>query len=522
MGIESVEINGKALTIKEVAAVARGAKVKPLGRDTVAGMEATQKWLENQIQSGDKVFYGINTGFGSHANETIGADQAGQLSRNVVLSDVAGIGDPLPEEHVRAMMLIRANTICAGPSGIRPMVPQTLIDMINQGVVPCVPQKGSLGASGDLLPLAAIAAVASCDPGGGGYSGLAFYKGELINGEEAMARAGIPRIELAAKEGNAMINGTAFMTAFGCLAVDKCEKLIAHSEIAAALSMEALLACGDAFHPALHEASMQVGQPQTAANIRKLIAGSRLIDSTGRVQDAYSLRCIPQVLGPVRDTLAFARDYIERTLNAAIDNPLIFEDEGPEPYLCISGGAFHGQGLAFMMDFLGIAMAEVANISDRRTFSLLDPNLNFGLPSMLIPSNGLNTGLMVAQYTQAALVSDNKTLAHPDSVDSIPTSANQEDHVSMGANGARHLWEILRNVQYVLAIEFLCAGQAIGMRPDGSARLGKGTKPAYEKLRSQVDMYGRDKEMSPDFERLFRLIEEGGITDAVNAALERQ
>ena len=515
----SIEITGKKLTLEEVVAVAREkVSVRSLSEETKKRMNGSQQWLEKEIEKGNRVFYGINTGFGSHASETIDPRGAGILSRNVILADVAGVGRPLPEEIVRAMMIIRANTMAGGPSGVRPLCVETYIEMLNKGVIPYVPEKGSLGASGDLTTLAAVAAVATCDADGGGYSGKAWYGGELLSGEEAMRRAGIPRIKPIAKEGNSLINGTAFMAGLGCLAIHRCENLIRNAETAAALSMEAMCAVSSAFHPALHGASNQRGQVSTAENLRRLFEGSRLMDSTPRVQDAYCLRCFPQVLGPVKDTVAFARGHIERTLNAGIDNPLIFETEGTEPYLCISGGNFHGEGLAFMMDFLAIAMSEVANISDRRSFSLLTPSLNYGLPSMLIPANGLNTGLMVAQYAAAALVSDNKTLAHPDSVDSIPTSADQEDHVSMGANGARHLWEILENVTHVIAVEFLCAAQAVSLRPDGPDRLGKGTKIAYDIIRREVEIYERDKEMSPDIIRLAELIQDGSIVRAVEKA----
>ncbi len=518
-----VAITGKTLTIEEVKAVAHDrVRVRPLSKETKSRMTATQRWLDDAIQKRDTVFYGINTGFGSHANETIDPDQAGVLSRNVILADVAGIGDPLPGSIVRAMMVIRANTMAGGPSGIRPVVVETLIEMLNKGITPYVPGKGSLGASGDLAPLAAIAAVATCDAEGGGYSGKAWFEGELLDGDEAMRKAGIPRLKLIAKEGNSLINGTSFMTATGSLAVDRCKKLIRHAEVAAAMSLEAMLAASDAFHPSLHEASNQKGQISVAENLRKLLQGSRMIDSTDRVQDAYSLRCISQVLGPVKDTVAFARGYIERTLNAAIDNPLIFESDGKEPYLCISGGNFHGEGLAFMMDFLSIVMSEVASISERRLFALLTPALNYGLPSMLIPANGLNTGLMVAQYTAAALVSDNKTLAHPDSVDSIPTSADQEDHVSMGANGARHLWEILENVRNVIAIEFLCAAQAIDLRDDGPRRLGDGTRIAHGIIRKMVPFYDKDREMTPDISGLAELIEQEEIITAVDQVLKME
>jgi histidine ammonia-lyase len=518
----SVEITGKTLAIEEVVKVADNrAALKPLREETKQRMHATQAWLGDAIKKKETVFYGINTGFGSHANETISPDQAGILSRNVILADVAGVGQPLPKAIVRAMMVIRANTIAGGPSGIRPVVVETLMEMLNKDVVPYVPSKGSLGASGDLLPLAAIAVVATCDADGGGYSGQAWYGGELMSGEAAMNKAGIPRLKLIAKEGNSMINGTAFMAATGCLAIDKCEKLVRHAEITAAMSLEAMLAASAAFHPALHQVANQAGQISVAANLRKLFQGSRLIDSTARIQDSYCMRCIPQVLGPVKDTIAFARGYVERTLNASIDNPLILDPGGKESFICVSGGNFHGEGLAFMMDFLSIAMSEVASISERRSFTLLTPALNYGLPSMLIPSSGLNSGLMVAQYAAAALVSDNKTLAHPDSVDSIPTSADQEDHVSMGANGARHLWEILENVMNVIAIEFLCASQAIDLRDDGPLRLGEGTRVAHGIIRKMVQFYDKDREMTPDISRLAELIETEEIITAVDAMLKK-
>jgi len=519
MDITSVEITGKTLTIEEVMAVAQNkAIVQPLGQETRKRMEASQQWLNKAIHEKNQTFYGINTGFGSHADDVIDPDQAGQLSRNVILADVTGIGNPLPQEIVRAMMVVRANTISTGHSAVRPAVVEQLIAMLNKNVVPHVPEKGSLGASGDLVPLAHIAVVATCDADGGGYSGKAWYKGELLSGDQAMKKAGIPRLKLIFKEGNSMINGTAFMTAAGCLAIDKCEKLVEHAEIAAAMSLEAFTAISSAFHPDLHAASNQKGQINTAARLRALLKGSQLMDASPRVQDAYSIRCIPQIIGPVKDTIAFARKYIENTLNASIDNPLVFPSE--KGFHSVSGGNFHGEGLAFMMDFLSIAISEVANVSDRRSFALLTPELNNGLPSMLIPSNGINTGLMVAQYSGASLVSDNKTLAHPDSVDSIPTSANQEDHVSMGANGARHLLEIINNVTYVVAIEFLCAAQAIDFRENGKNRLGIGTAAAYPLIREKVHMYQNDHEMSPDIETLVKLINSETIIHQVNQALQ--
>ena len=519
MDITSVEITGKTLTIEEVMAVAQNkAIVQPLGQETRKRMEASQQWLKEAIHEKNQVFYGINTGFGSHANDIIDSDKASQLSRNVILADVTGVGEPLPQEMVRAMMVIRANTMATGHSAIRPVVVEQLIAMLNENVVPYVPEKGSLGASGDLVPLAHIAIVATCDSKGSGYSGKAWYGDELLSGEEAMKKAKIPRLHLIFKEGLSMINGTSFMAAAGCLAIDKCEKLVQHADVAAAMSLEALTAVSNAFHHDLHAASNQTGQVDTATKLRALLKGSKLIDSDQRVQDAYSVRCIPQIIGPVKETIAFARQYIEKTLNASIDNPLIFPAQ--KDFHSVSGGSFHGEGLAFMMDFLSIVMSEVANVSDRRSFGLLTPELSNGLPSMLIPSNGINTGLMVAQYVGASLVSDNKTLAHPDSVDSIPTSANQEDHVSMGANGARHLLEIIDNVTHVIAIEFLCAAQAIDLRENGKEKLGTGARAAYGLIRKQVQMYQNDHEMAPDIEKLVQLINNESIINKVNEELK--
>jgi len=523
MSIETVDITGRTLTIEEVVAVAyEEATVAPLSEETKARMNVSHEWLDDAIHNKDATFYGINTGFGAHANDKVDSDQAAQLSRNVILSDTAGIGDPLDKEFVRAMMVIRANSISTGHSAIRPVVVEQYIKMLNKGVTPWVPKKGSLGASGDLVPLSAIAVVATCDENGGGYSGKAYYEGELMTGDEAMKKAGIPRLYLIFKEGNAMINGTSFMAASGCLAITRSEKLIKHAEVAAAMSIEALLSVSSAFTPEIHEASKQKGQVTVASNLRALFAGSKLMDSHGHVQDAYCVRCTPQVLGPIRDTVAFARTYIENTLNASIDNPLIFKSQDGNGFNSYSGGNFHGEGLAFMMDFLGIVMSEIANISDRRSFSLLTPGLNYGLPSMLMQSNGLNTGLMVAQYTAAALVSDNKTLAHPDSVDSITTSANQEDHVSMGANAARHTWEILENVTNVIAIELFCAAQAVDMREQGPEKLGRATRIAHDLIREKVEVFNVDKEMTPAIEDLAQLIKSESIIQAIGQELKEK
>jgi histidine ammonia-lyase len=404
-------------------------------------------------------------------------------------------------------------------SGVRPLVVETLCAMLEHGVTPVVPGKGSLGASGDLAPLAHIAAVAVNLDERAGFSGQASFEGQVVSGAEAMARAGIPRLELDAKEGLALTNGTTLMVAAAALAVADARSLVAHAEIAAALSFEGLLALTGPLEPALHEASRQPGQIATAERLRALLAGSRLVDSVPeRVQDAYSLRCTPQVLGPVRDAITFLEQRVGAALNGVADNPLIVDTDGADGR-ALSGGNFHGQGPALWLDMLAIAIAEVASIAERRTFRLLTPELSEGLPSMLTPTSGLDSGLMMAQYTAAALVSDNKTLAHPDSVDSIPSSANQEDHVSMGANAARHALEVLDNVRSVIAIELLLACQAIDLRPDGPARLGRGTAAAYRAVRQAVAFLEHDRAISPDVEALDSLIRAGVLLEAVEAAI---
>jgi histidine ammonia-lyase len=516
-----IELTGSTLTIDQLVAMARHReRVAPLGDQARARMSASHAWVADAIRGQGKVIYGVNTGFGSLANRQISADEARQLSRNLILLCVCGVGDPLPGEIVRAMMTIRANMLAKGHSGVRPVVAQTLIDMLNAGVTPRVPAKGSLGASGDLAPLAHIAAVLTRDAGDGdgGFSGQAWFEGELLTGADAMARAGIERLVLEAKEGLALSNGIDFMAAAGALAVHDAENLLAHAQIGAALSFEALLGLTAAYDPALQEASGQPGQRQVAARLLELIRGSRLADSApDRVQDAYSLRCTPQVLGPILDLLAFVRERFSTAINAATDNPLIFQDETGE-FRAVSGGNFHGQGPALWLDMLAIALAEAADITERRIFRLLTPELSGGLPAMLVPSSGLDGGLMMVQYTAAALVSDNKTLAHPDSVDSIPSSGNQEDHVSMGANAARHTLEVLDNVRHVLAIELLTAAQAIDLRPDGPARLGHGTSRAYAEIRKHATYLVHDRPTSPDIEALTDLIRSGAILQAVKDA----
>jgi histidine ammonia-lyase len=515
-----IEINGEALTIEQVVAVARqGERVAPLSKDALQQMQASQSWVDQMVLQDSVPLYGINTGFGPLATRRIQPEETATLSRNVILACVTGVGEPLSVEVVRAMMLIRANSLASGFSGVRPALVQTLIDMLNAKVTPYVPEKGSLGASGDLAPLAHIAVVMTRDAseGDGGYSGQAWLDGNLMTGSEAMERAGIPRLVAQAKEGLTLTNGTTFMAAVGALCVNDAQCLLRHAEIAAALSLEALLGLTSAFHPLLNQANRQPGQIRTAANLLALLQDSRLVDTQPeRVQDAYSLRCIPQVIGPAQDMLDFLHQRLSDALNAATDNPLIFLR--PEIRL-VSGGNFHGQGLAMWLDVLGIALSGVANQVERRIFRLLTPELSFGLPSMLAPVPGLDSGLMMPQYTAAALVSDNKTLAHPDSVDSIPSSANQEDHVSMGANAARHTLEIIENVRNIIAIELLCSAQGVDLRPDGPARLGRGTRIAYQLIREHVPFLQHDRALTPDIQVLNQIVNSNRILEAVQKVL---
>jgi histidine ammonia-lyase len=511
---ESVILDGGSLTIEQVIAVARfGARVE-LDGAAKEGVQASRAWIED-ISKGDSLtIYGVNTGYGSLAEVRIPPKDVATLARNLILSHAVGVGHPLSEEAVRATMLIRANALAKGYSGIRLETLETLLEMLNRGVHPVIPEKGSVGASGDLAPLSHLVLTLIGE-------GEAIYRGKRLPGEAAMRKAGLKPVTLAAKEGLALNNGTSATAALACLTLADAENLVWHAEIALAMCLEAMQAVSRAFDAKLHAARNHQGQQVSAANVCCLIEGSELIDSTPRVQDAYSLRCAPQVLGAVRDTVAFVRTTVEKEINAATDNPLIFLDE-PGPNKAFSGGNFHGEPLAMAMDFLGIAISEVGNIAERRIFRLLDDVLNSGLPPMLIQDSGLQSGLMMAQYTAAALVSDNKTLAHPDSVDSIPTAANQEDHVSMSANAARHAQEIVWNTERIVAIETLCAAQALDLRTEGSSRQpGRGTKVAYQALRAGgIAPLRQDRILAPDIERTAELIHSREIARAVDAALQ--
>jgi len=489
----TVTIDGSSLTLEEVVQVARGYVKVELDGEARKKMNQSRELIES-ILAEKKVVYGVNTGFGKLSNVSVSEDEIDLLQYNLVVSCVSGVGEPLPEEVVRTMLLLRANSLASGFSGVRPLLVETMLEMLNKKVHPLVPGKGSVGASGDLAPLSHLALVII-------GRGEAWYDGERLPGAVAMEKAGIATVTLKAKEGLSLCNGTQAMTAIGALAVYDAEKLAYCTDLFAALSAEALEAVPLAFDHKIHAIRPHPGQVQTAENICNLLKGSKIIEEAnhGRVQDAYSLRCIPQVHGASKDAIAYVKQVIIREMNSVTDNPLVFPESGE----VLSGGNFHGQPVALVLDFLAIALSEFANISQLRTERLTNPALSMGLPAFLVEKSGLNDGYMMAQYTAAALVSENKVLSHPASVDSIPTSADQEDHVSMGTIAARKCREVLENTQYVLAIEAICACQGIDFRGKKPA---PGLQRVYNSIRSEVDFLSKDKELSADFEAVVSLI----------------
>jgi histidine ammonia-lyase len=506
-----VQIDGETLTIEDVVEVAYGRAKVSIPEPVKARVNRSRQVLEELLEKGETI-YGVNTGFGALSNTIIPREKARQLQVNLIRSHASGVGKPLDKEVVRATMLLRANTLAKGYSGVRLEVLETLVEMLNRGVHPVIPAKGSVGASGDLAPLSHMTLVLMGE-------GEAEYKGEVLSGKEAMEKAGIKPVQLDFKEGIALNNGTQLMTAIAALNIHRAENLVKAAEIAAALSMEALHGVIDALDEKIHKARPHLGQAVTAKNLIELVAGSRLVRRgreamacMGRPHDAYSIRCAPQVLGAARDAVAYARRIVEIEMNSATDNPLVFPNEG----VCLSGGNFHGQPISLAMDMLGIALTMVGNLSERRIARLLDENLNNGLPAFLIPpqvEKGLNSGLMTAQYTAAALASENKILAHPACVDSIPTSANFEDFVSMGTTAAQKATQILENTEYIIAIELLCAAQAIDIR--GPEKLGKRTRKAYTIIRKIAPPVREDRPLNKDIENIKQAIRNSALTEKV-------
>lgn len=501
-----IQIDGNQLTIAQVVSEARYGEQVVLSDHARQGMIQSHTWVQGIVAAGRPV-YGINTGFGIFADQSISAADATRLTRNLILSHAVATGPALPRELVRAAMLIRANTLASGFSGVRPVVADTLLQMLAADLTPVVPSQGSLGSSGDLAPLSHLALVFSTDElDRDEDSGWADYLGERMNGKTAMAKAGISRLILGPKEGLAVNNGATFSAAIAALAVSDALHLLTIAEYSCAMSLEAMLGVSAAFDPRLHAARRHPGQIAVAAAIRKHTRGSTLMDAAGKVQDAYSLRCAPQVQGAARDAADYVHEIITREINAATDNPLLFE-EG----VAISGGNFHGEPVGIAMDLLSVAMAEVGAISERRIFRLTDAKLNAGLPPMLVNSAeeaGLNSGMMMPQYTAASLVLENQTLANPDSVHSLPTSAEQEDHNANSMTAARNARQIIVNTTHILAIEMYCAARALDLRlrQMPAATIGAGVSKAYKRIRQQVPFQAGDAWWGPEIERVHAAI----------------
>lgn len=501
--IKAISIEGNNLSIEDIVAVARFHAKAEIPSHIYQLIQKSRQFVEKLVE--EKIIeYGITTGVGSLQNVLIPADKASQFQHNIILSHCCGAGEPFPEEVVRAMMLLRLNTFACGYSGVsRPLV-ETLLKMLNKKVHPLVPQQGSVGASGDLCPLAHIALVLI-------GRGEAIYEGKKLPGKEALKLAGINPLTLGYKEGLALINGTQAASSIAALAIYDGFKLMTVADIAGAMTLEALKGLSQPFEERVQKVRNYLGQLETACNIRKLIEGSELVNSDLtplHIQDSYSLRCIPQVHGATREALKFAKNIVDVEINSAIDNPLIFPDDG----IVAHSGNFHGQPIGLAMDTFGLAIAELGSISERRIAKLLDKNHNQGLPPFLSLNEGINTGLMLLQYTAASLVSENKILCHPATCDSIPTSANQEDHNSMATIAARKARTILDNVCKILAIELICAFQAISLR---GKKPGKGVSSAMELISEKFDPIDEDRELYYEIDKSLELISTGILVEKV-------
>jgi histidine ammonia-lyase len=500
----SVVLNGDELTIADVWAVAvhrAPAALADAGREK---MNAARALVDRAAQS--EHTYGINTGFGRFVEKAIPPELTEELQLRLLRSHACGVGEPYPDEVVRAAMLLRANTLAKGYSGARVQTAELLLECLNRGVLPLVPSRGSVGASGDLAPLAHLALPLVGE-------GRAIVEGETLSGAEALARVGLEPVRLQAKEGLSLVNGTQFMAAVGALALTRAGRLRECADIACALSLEALQGSRVSFLPTIHALRPLQGQGESAANVLRLVEGSAIIEAhrwCDKVQDAYSLRCAPQVHGASRDLLSYAEGTLAVELNAATDNPLVLVDEDE----LVSNGNFHGQPVAFALDSIAIALAELASISERRVERLVNPSLS-GLPAFLTPDGGLNSGFMIPQYVAAALVSENKVLCHPASVDSIPTSAGQEDHVPMGNASALKCWVVLGNVERTLAIELLAGAQAVEFL--APLEPGAGVRAAHRFVRTLSPTVEQDRPLAEDIESVAEAIRSGGLVAAVEA-----
>jgi len=501
--MDTVTLDGEHLILEEVLKVAEGRANVKTSPSVEKKVKRSRDFIEKALDQGEKI-YGVTTGFGMLSDQIIDHSQIEDLQRNLIRSHSVGVGPYFDEATTRAIMLLRANVIAMGYSGVRIEVLKRLVDMINKGVHPLVPEQGSVGASGDLAPLAHLASVLMGE-------GEARFKGKVMSGKKAMEMAGIPILTLKAKEGLALVNGTQVMTAVGLLALLRAERLCKVADIVGACTLDALKGSLRAFDPDIQKVRPFPGSLAVSKNFRKLGRGSEIVKShkfCSKIQDAYSLRCIPQVHGAVRDALDYVRKILEIEVNSATDNPLIFAEQRK----ILNCGNFHGEPVAFALDLLGIAVSELGGISERRIEKLINPALS-GLPAFLTTEGGLHSGLMMVQVSAAALASENKILAHPASVDSIPTSADKEDHVSMGVMAARKGRDITRNVEYILAMELLCATQ--GLEFLLPLKPGIGIKEAYSVVRKKIPPIKGDRRFSEDIKKIQLLIESGELLNRV-------
>ncbi len=502
---EFLQLDGRLLSLNQIASVAVHGRAVGIAAEAYPHMAASRAVVEGLVERGETA-YGINTGFGKLSDVRIGSDQLEALQRNLVRSHSCGIGEPLPEDEVRAMLLLRANVLAKGLSGVRPVIVETLVAMLNHRIHPVIPARGSVGASGDLAPLAHLALALIGE-------GDVFFAGSRMTASAALERAGLRPLTLAAKEGLALLNGTQAMAGVGGLAIERALRVVELFDLAGAMSLEALRGTPAAFDAHIHEARPHAGQVAAAAHLRELLADSEIREShrhdDPRVQDAYCLRCMPQVHGAVRGALAHVRDVIEVETGSATDNPLIFADEsgvekGGE---VLSGGNFHGAPLALALDYAAIALTDLMSISERRIDRLINPDINEGLPAFLSPDAGVSSGLMIVHVAAAALLNEAKVLSHPSSVDSVPTSGGKEDHVSMGMTGALKLRQIVSNAEHVLAMELICAAQGLEYRLP--------LKPAHQVesaaviVREMVAKLKEDRVLSGEITQLAQEIREG-------------
>lgn len=504
--MKTIIVDGNNLTLEQLIQVAREGYTVQISEEASQKVKLSRAYVEKLVKE-EQVVYGITTGFGKFSNIVISNGQVEQLQESLIRSHACGVGKHFSEEIVRAIMLLRLNALVKGYSGIRLETLQVLVDMLNKQVHPAIPEKGSLGSSGDLAPLSHMVLVMLGE-------GEAYYKGQLISGKQAMKDANINTIHLTSKEGLALINGTQVLTAVGAITTYDAIHLMKTADISAALTFEALKGIMDVFDEKVHQVRNHTGQMICSKNLARILEGSGLTTKQGEVklQDSYSLRCLPQIHGASKDAIEYVYDKVNKEINAATDNPLIF----PEDEQVISCGNFHGQPMALAFDFLGIALAEIANSAERRIERLVNPSLS-ELPAFLTEKGGVNSGFMIMQYTAAALVSENKVLAHPASVDSIPSSGNQEDHVSMGTIAARKAHEILYNTRRVIAIELMTAAQ--GIEFSNPEKLGKGTKEAYQLIREHIAKLEEDRIMYVDIEKSVELVETNQILQVVEGKI---